>query len=39
MSNYNLNSSHPFSLMKGRLGVYSKNDFNADTNQLDGVEH
>lgn len=39
MSNYNLNSSHPFSLMKGRLGVYSKNDFNADINQLDGVEH
>ena len=39
MSNYNLNNSHPFSLMKGRLGVYSKNDFNAEVNQLDGVEH
>jgi hypothetical protein len=29
----------PASLLAGRLGVYSKNTFNPDEHQLEGVDH
>ena len=35
---YNLINQVPFSLMKGRLGVYDKNPFNLNENSINGVE-
>ena len=38
MSGYDMNSRVPFSLMKGRLGVYDKKPFDSDKNSIDGVD-
>ena len=39
MSGYDLSSQVPFSLMKGRLGVYDKRPFDPSKNSVEGVEH
>ena len=38
MSGYDISSRVPFRLMKGRLGVYDKNQFNPNCNSIQGVE-
>lgn len=38
-SGYDVNSQVPFRLVKGRLGVYEKEPFNADGTSIDGVFH
>lgn len=37
-SGYDISSQVPFRLMKGRLGVYDKRPFNAETNSIEGIE-
>lgn len=37
-SGYDLSSQVPFRLMKGRLGVYDKRPFNAETNSVEAIE-
>ena len=37
-SSYDISSSVPYSLMKGRLGVYDKRPFDPRANTVDGVE-
>ena len=39
MSGYDLSSRFPFTLMKGRLGVYDKKPFEPDKNSIEGIEH
>ena len=36
---YDLSKQHPYSLMRGRLGVYDKRPFDLDNNTVDGVDH
>ena len=38
-SGYDLSNIVPFTLMKGRLGVYDKNPFDPNLNTIEGVEH
>ena len=38
-SGYDLSNIVPFTLMKGRLGVYNKNPFDPNLNTIEGVEH
>jgi hypothetical protein len=38
-SGYDLSSQIPFRLMKGRLGVYDKTEFDPRKNSLDGIAH
>ena len=38
-SGYDLTNRVPFTLMKGRLGVYDKRPFDPEQNTIEGVEH
>jgi hypothetical protein len=38
MSGYDMNNRVPFSLMKGRLGVYDKEPFDINEWSIDGVK-
>ena len=38
-SGYDLSSQIPFRLMKGRLGVYDKREFDPKKSSLDGITH
>ena len=38
-SGYDLSSQIPFRLMKGRLGVYNKREFEPERSSLDGITH
>ena len=38
-SGYDVSSKVPYRLMKGRLGIYDKKDFNPNINPVEGVEH
>ena len=39
MSGYDLDNRNPFTLMKGRLGIYDKNTSNAGCLNLEGIGH
>lgn len=38
-SGYDISSRVPFRLMKGRLGVYDKKEFNPKVSSVDGIKH
>jgi hypothetical protein len=38
-SGHDLSAKVPYSLMKGRLGVYEKEPFDAEGGEIDGVHH
>jgi hypothetical protein len=38
-SGYDISSQIPFRLMKGRLGVYDKKEFDLKRNSIDGIAH
>ena len=38
-SGYDVSSQVPYRLMKGRLGIYDKREFNPDINPVEGVAH